>query len=234
MSVELMTPVDLPEPWEVEEPRRRRFSPVEEEHLGQAGLRRGRGGWTSEQYLTMPELGVLGPEEKLELIDGEILAMSPQKSLHTTGIERVADAIRGRFDEPHCIRRQSPLECSPIDLPEPDVAVVSGDRDDYEDQHPTSALLVVEVSDTTLRFDRGDKANLYASSGVADYWVCDLRRIRLIVHRNPIADPEAHRGHRYASVETYELDEEVTPLAGNKQAVRVREMFPKKLGAKKK
>jgi Uma2 family endonuclease len=79
------------------------------------------------------------------------------------------------------------------------VYVVVGQRDDYRD-HPTTAVLVVEVSDSTLDYDRGQKASLYARAGIADYWIVNLVDRRLEVRRTPIADTTQALGHGYASV----------------------------------
>jgi Uma2 family endonuclease len=232
MSIELLEPVSLPEPWEIDEPRRRRLSPVEEEAAAERGLHPTARTWNADQYQELSDIGVLGPEERVELINGEILVMSPQKSLHMAAWQRVAAVLAARFPGAH-VRTQGPLALSPVDLPEPDVAVVQGVSDDYEDQHPTSALLLVEVSDTTLRYDTSKKADLYAGIGVADYWVCDLRNVRLIVYRDPVPEPAAERKMRYASVRIYDLAEEITPLAGDGQPISIRDLLPKNLGNKK-
>jgi Uma2 family endonuclease len=168
MSIELLHPITLPEPaqWEVEEPRLRRLSPVEEEAATQHGLIRGRGGWTAEQYEELGELGVIGPEERVELIDGEILEMSPQRDLHADGVMCAFRVLQRLFEPADHLRPQLPLRPSQTSEPEPDIAVIAGSFEESTGVHPSTALLVVEVSDTTLRFDQEAKASLYAAAGV--------------------------------------------------------------------
>lgn len=83
-----------------------------------------------------------------------------------------------------------PLNLTPVSQPEPDIAVVKGSARDYAVAHPTTALLVVEVAESTLAFDRGEKASLYAGAGISEYWVLNLVARRLEVSRDPIAMPE--------------------------------------------
>ena len=122
------------------------------------------------------------------------MVMSPQNFAHYAAIDKAAEVLRGVFGPGFWVRTQAPLELGQSSDPEPDVSVVAGRREDYSD-HPTTAVLVVEVSDTTLAFDRGDKANLYAAAGIADYWVIDVNGRRVEVYRDPTAGPgEAVRG----------------------------------------
>ena len=108
----------------------------------------------------MVEAGVLAPGERAELIDGEVLAMTPQGSLHATAVVLVEEALRAAFAAGYVIRVQMPLALDPSSEPEPDVAVVRGSPRDYRDAHPTSALLVVEVANATLGYDRDQKGSL--------------------------------------------------------------------------
>src|SRR5919198_1146345 len=114
--------------------------------------------WTREEYLKMVEAGVFKPGERVELIEGRNVAMSPQNSPHFTAVSLVEEALRTLFGAGYVVRVQGPLDLSPTSQPEPDIAVVRGTIRDYAGAHPTTALLVVEVSDSTLAFDRGEKA----------------------------------------------------------------------------
>lgn len=151
--------------------------------------------WTRQEYDRMAETGVFGPEERVELIDGEVLVVSPQNEPHFVAIEKTAEAARTAFGPGHWVRAQGPLALGPDSEPEPDVAVVVGGPDDYAD-HPTTALLVVEVALSTLAFDRGDKAGLYARAGIADYWLLNLVDRQLEVYRDPGALPDGRTGYR--------------------------------------
>jgi Uma2 family endonuclease len=246
MSIELLPPITritIPEPeqWELEEPRTRRFSPVEFGAMMAARLvpsavtlldgrlRDERGQpfrWTVDDYYRLAEIGVLGPEERVELINGEILEMSPQKSYHATGIELASDALRDAFGRGFRVRLQLPLQNLPHNEPEPDVAVAPGSARDYRDHHPSGAVLVVEVSDTSLRYDLTEKANLYSSLHVPDYWVTDVRNARLHVFREPEPFAGNSYGARYTSVTVLGPDDEVSPLHKPQAKISVRDLLP--------
>ncbi len=141
--------------------------------------------WTRAEYDRMVETGVFEPEARLELLDGEIIEMSPQKSPHATAVNLIAEALRGGFGTGPSIRGQMPLTLDDASEPEPDVAVVKGNIRDYADHHPSSAVLVVEVVDTTLVYDRLNKAAAYARNAIPEYWILNLRDRRLEVYRRP-------------------------------------------------
>lgn len=233
MSVELLTPLAEPEPWELEEPRRRRFSPIELDAAADANLRPSPEGWDTEQYYRLAEMGVLGPEERLELLDGEILEMSPQRNYHAEGVMRALRVLTALFEPAHHVRPQLPFHCGPRDEPEPDLAVIEGPYESSEGQHPTGALLIVEISDTTLRYDLGKKASLYASVGVPGYWVIDLKTLRVIVHRDPQPAESTQYGWAYGSATAYSMGEKVIPMAAADRAVEVRDLIPQELREKK-
>jgi Uma2 family endonuclease len=95
------------------------------------------------------------------------------------------------------VRAQLPLALGEYSEPEPDVAVVAGGPRDYAEAHPTSALLVVEVSETTLGLDHDTKGSLYAAAGIPEYWIVDLVHRRLEIYRDPCPIPEARYGFGY-------------------------------------
>lgn len=126
------------------------------------------------QYEHMVDTGVFGPEDRLELLEGEIIDMAPEKSRHATAIRLLEDALRKVFGYGYDIRSQLPLSLNDLSQPEPDIAVVTGSPRDYRDAHPAHAVLVVEVADTTLAYDRTRKLATYARSGIPEYWILDL------------------------------------------------------------
>src|SRR5205814_10014469 len=134
-----------------------------------------------------------------ELIDGEVIQMAPQMERHVVAIAKVARALARAIGDEYWIRQQAPIAPDELSEPEPDLAVVPGVPGDYQD-HPKKALLIVEVSATTYRFDSKVKAGLYASSGIEDYWIVNLNANRLEVYRQPVADDAQPFGHRYADV----------------------------------
>jgi Uma2 family endonuclease len=146
--------------------------------------------WTRAEYERMAETGVLRPDERVELLDGEILlVMTPQNSPHAAVIGKTEDVLRQTFGRGIWVRTQMPLILDPDSEPEPDLAVVPGSPSDYVQEHPRTALLVVEVADTTLEKDRGRKAATYARAGIPEYWIVNLVDHCLEVYRDPIASP---------------------------------------------
>lgn len=175
--------------------------------------------WSRAEYDRAVAAGVFAPDARLELVDGAVLAMTPQGSRHFAGVELVADALRDAFGAGCRVRVQGPLAAGGDSEPEPDVAVVEGHARTYRDAHPTTALLVVEVSDDSLSRDRTVKQRLYARCGVPEYWILALPDERLEVHRGPAADG-------YRSVSIHRPGETVAPLARPGAAVAVADLLP--------
>ena len=174
----------------------------------------------------MVEAGVLAPGERAELIDGEVLAMTPQGSLHATAVRLAEEALRAAFGAGYDVRVQMPLALDPSSEPEPDVAVVRGSPRDFRDAHPTSALLVVEVADTTLGYERDQKGSLYARAGVADYWIVKVLDRQVEVCRDPAPEAQARYGWAYRDVRSYASGDQISPLALPRVAVPVADIVP--------
>src|SRR4051794_32549423 len=126
------------------------------------------GRYTARSYFALVEEGLIAPDERIELLDGIIVSMPPQLPLHATGVRRVDAALRTALGSDVLVSSQLPLVAGPNSVPEPDVAVLRGRIEDYETQHPTTALLVVEVSDSSLTQDRLTKSRIYARAGVTN------------------------------------------------------------------
>jgi Uma2 family endonuclease len=169
----------------------------------------------------MADMGVFGPEERLELVDGEILCMSPQKGPYATASDLTESVLREVFPTGCRVRIQKPLTLGGVSEPEPDIAVVRGAARDFTRSHPTTAELVVEVADSTLAFDRGTKASLYARAGIRDYWILNLPERILEVHREP--DPGAEQ---YQSVTRYAEADAIAPLAAPDARIAVADLLP--------
>ncbi len=174
----------------------------------------------------MIEAGVLSTEDRVELVDGDIVAMTPQKSRHAAAVRLTQIALDRAFGDGVDVRTQLPLALDPDSEPEPDVAVVSGAPRDYIDEHPSTALLVVEVADSSLIFDRTVKAAVYARGGIADYWIVNLIDRLLEVHRAPERSGEAPRGWRYAAIEKHRAGDQVAPLAHPDRLVAIADLLP--------
>jgi len=178
--------------------------------------------WTVKEYYRAAGAGVFRPDERLELINGEVIRkVSPQGSRHATALGYLADALAVLFGRTSHVRQQLPLAVAFDTEPEPDVAVIRGRRRDYEDHHPgpSDVLLVVEVADKSLAFDRGTKAALYASAGIPEYWIVNLRQYTIEVHR----DPEAGG---YRTVSRCALGGSVSPLAAPNAGIAVADLLP--------
>jgi Uma2 family endonuclease len=161
--------------------------------MGAVQLRR----WTRDEYQRLGAIGVLGPEEHVELIEGEIVEVPPQRSHHSVGVRLAEDTLRAVFGAGFDVRTQMPLALGEYSEPEPDVAVVVGSPRDFTEAHPTRAVLVVEVSDTSLSYDRETKGSLYAAVGIPAYWIVNLMDRQLEMHGDPSAMPGARYGFGY-------------------------------------
>jgi Uma2 family endonuclease len=158
------------------------------------------------------------------LIRGVLLEQGTMNPPHAVGIALASDALQRAFGPGWHNRAQLPLVLG-LDIdPMPDLAVVPGGPRDYLTAHPTTAALVVEVSDTTLALDLTEKAELYATAGVDDYWVLDLTGRRLLVFRDPAAIPAG--GTAYRTHLTLGPSESVAPLAAPNSPVTVASLLP--------
>ena len=167
----------------------------------------------------MVEVGAFRPSARLELIEGEIIEMSPQGSRHATTVQLLASALRRVFEEGFDVRVQLPIALGKRSEPEPDVYVARGTARDYLDAHPTEAILLVEVSDSTLALDRTVKLAVYAAAGVPEYWIANLPDACLEVYRDPA-------GGTYRSKTTLRIGETVAPTARPDQAIPVADLIP--------
>jgi Uma2 family endonuclease len=183
----------------------------------------GRRSWTKAEYYRMAELGWFRGE-RVELIDGEIMVLSPQKWAQSATSDKAAETLKRVFGHGFWVRMQLPLDLGQTTEPEADVSVVKGKREDYSN-HLTNALLAVEVSDATLHYDRTRKASLYARAGIEDYWIIDLKHRRLEIRRNPQPDPTQRYGYRYAQRTIHLLTDSVSPLAIAPIQVNIADLF---------
>jgi Uma2 family endonuclease len=180
--------------------------------------------WTREEYYRMGELGLFHGQ-RAELIEGEIMVLSPQGPPHGYFTDRAAEILRESAWSGAWVRMQLPIDFGIYSEHEPDVSVVAGARKDYRAGHPTTALLLVEVSDSTLAFDRGRKASLYAMRGIADYWIINLVDGQLEVRREPRPDLSQPLGYGYASLAVLRPGDVVSPLAAPHLAFAVADLL---------
>lgn len=180
--------------------------------------------WTRDEYDRMAEAGIFSPDDHVQLIDGDILTMTPQNSPHASAIGKTQRALERLFGTSVWVRIQMPLIVDPDSEPEPDLVVVPGTPDDYRDDHPRSALLVVEVSDTTIALDRNRKSSIYARASIQEYWIVNLAERCLEVYRDPISSPG--QASSYRSSKKFRPSDSLTPLAVPEAAVTVTELLP--------
>ena len=171
------------------------------------------------EYDRAVEAGVFEADAKLELIDGDLHAMTPEGSRHSLGIDLAADCLREVFGPGFYVRIQHPLATDDYSEPEPDVAVVTGPMRDYRDAHPTSAVLVVEVSSESLQHDRTVKQQMYARCGIPEYWILALPDAHLEIYRSPAGDT-------YREVTTHGAGEKIAPLARPEARIAVDDLLP--------
>jgi Uma2 family endonuclease len=182
--------------------------------------------WTSTELYRLLDLGFF-TGQRVELLEGDIIEMAAQKNLHAAGISLSEDALRYAFGPGFWIRVQMSLDLTPYSVPDPDIAVVHGTpRTLPIHQNPTSALLIVEVSETTLQYDRSTKGSLFARVNIADYWILNLVDRQLEVYRNPMADTAAFYGMRYAAPIILGPKDVVSPLALPNASILVADLLP--------
>ena len=143
-----------------------------------------------DAFHRMGETGILGPQDRVELIDGEIIDMSPIGVLHAAIVDVLARHFGRRAGELVFVRCQNPLRLDDISEPEPDIAILRPRADFYMTAHPGAAdvLLVIEVADTSLAYDLGTKVPLYARHGIPEVWVIDAATRHTRVFRRPVGN----------------------------------------------
>src|SRR6185437_10642870 len=155
-----------------------------------------------------------------------ILEQGPMNPLHADGVTLVNEALRAIFGTGFVVRPQLPLQVDAYNNPMPDCAVVAGSPRTLLGQHPTTAELVIEVSDSTLAMDMTEKAERYATARIADYWVLDLAGRRLIVYRDPAPLPAGLGATAYRSQQALSPTDHVSPLAAPNSSILVNDLFP--------
>jgi Uma2 family endonuclease len=142
---------------------------------------------TVAEFLRMGAARVFGADARLELIDGEIVEMAPIGPPHAGTLNALNGAFATRAERRYIVAVQNPVALGERSLPQPDLALLRYREDAYSTSHPTpkDVLLLVEVADTTLEFDLGEKARLYARAGIYELWVADLERRAVHVCREP-------------------------------------------------
>lgn len=172
-----------------------------------------------DEYYAMARAGILTEDERVELLAGEIVVMTPIGIRHAACVDRLTDSFTRRFVGRAIVRVQNPVRLDGYCEPEPDVSLLMPPLDRYADAHPAPAdvLLIVEVADTSVQRDRGGKLPLYASAGIAEVWIVNVVAREIEVYREPVSD-------RYTEVE-HLREGTVTPLAFPGEAIDIKEIL---------
>lgn len=179
-----------------------------------------RHSFTVEQYYQMAEVGILDITKGTELIEGEIVDMSPMGRLHAACIAKATRSLIRILPEMTDVRVQLPINLSDRSEPQPDLALVYYREDYYASGHPQSndILLLIEVSDSTLKYDREVKLPLYAKSGIPEVWIVNLGEQIVEVYRQPCGDA-------YGVVQHYQRGEVVKFSIGEDIAIAINQIL---------
>lgn len=177
--------------------------------------------WTVEEYHHMLEVEIISPDERVELVDGEIISMAAKKPPHVITTELIAEYLRELLRGVAHIRVQDPVALSDRSEPEPDIAVVMPPLRRYIDHHPAprEIFLIIEVAASTWRFDSRKKSEVYARSEIADYWVVDVAARFVYVQRSPLAGI-------YTNTSVFNESDTINLVAFPETEVVLQEFFP--------
>ena len=164
--------------------------------------------FTADEFNKMVEAGILVEDDHVELIEGEIVQMSPVGKHHVACVNRVSTMLHEALGRTAIVSVQNPIDLDPISQPEPDICVLAPRDDFYTDElsKATDVLLLIEVSDTTAKFDRLMKVPLYAQASILEVWIIDLQEDIIEIYSDPAAG--AYRQRRRAN-----RGQSVTPQA---------------------
>ncbi len=165
--------------------------------------------FTIEEYNRLIELGFFLGDERLELIRGDIIKMSPKRTAHSVCNSLLFGELYVLLKNKAIVRGQEPIIIPPDSEPEPDVVIARKKEDNYLSSHPhvSDILLVIEIADSTLKFDRDIKLPLYAEAGIIDFWIVNLRDKQLETYSQPYQ--LANGDYNYRSQQIYLPDDVV-------------------------
>ena len=154
--------------------------------------------FTVDEFYKMAEAGIFTEDDRVELLDGEIVEMPPIGSNHASCVDRLTQLLVSRLGGRAIVRVQNPVRLTETSEPQPDLALLAPRADFYAEAHPQApdVFLLIEVAETSADFDRQVKAPLYARAGVREVWLVDLPQRRVEVFREPY--PDGYRQVRQA------------------------------------
>jgi Uma2 family endonuclease len=154
--------------------------------------------FTIEEYNRLAELGFFHEEERVELIRGQIIPMAAKGTLHATLCRKSIRELSKLIANRATLQSQDPITIHPDSQPETDVAIIQNKDDDYLSSHPTpqDVLLLIEIADSSLKYDQEVKLPLYAEAGISNYWICNLIENCLETYSEPFQDNIGKFGYR--------------------------------------
>lgn len=171
---------------------------------------------TVDEVMQMAKIGIIGDDERIELLDGVLVPMSPINPPHAYALNKLTWRYGHALPEGYLLRIQDPVRLSPHALPQPDLAIVRERVGGYAQGHPEPGdiLLLIEVADSSLQQDRTIKLRLYADAGIREYWLFDLVHRQILVFREP-------ENGVYREQLTFGADDSVAPLAFPEIGIRI-------------
>ena len=182
--------------------------------------------WARVEYERLVDRAVFQAGDRIELVGGELVVREPQGSPHAVTVRLAEDVIRAAFGSGWEVRVQMPVALDDESEPEPDVAVCAGSPRDYLAGHPSQLVLLVEVADASLAFDREHKGSLYARARVPDYWIVNLADCVLEVYRDPAPSADAPYGWRFSTRQRLGAADSVSPLRAPRARILVADLLP--------
>jgi Uma2 family endonuclease len=188
------------------------------EQIQQVPVERWR--FTVDDFMLMGEVGIFKEGERVELIDGEVIRMNPIGFGHGGRVKRLNGTLSPLLAGRAIMSVQDPLQIRPRRQPQPDIMVLRPRADYYSTSHPVAddVLLIIEVSDSSLEYDRKTKAAVYAQAGIEDYWIINLIDMQLLVYRRPVDGI-------YRSIQVLTREDSIQPLAFPDVTIAVSEIL---------
>ena len=178
-------------------------------------------GLTVEEFCRLADEGAFGPNAQVELVDGEVFEMLPVGPFHSNATRRLANYFARLGGERWLVDMQNPVLLNNRSQPQPDFTLLRPLDVEYDTRHPgpRDIILLVEVSESSLRFDRGRKLVAYAKAGIKEYWIVNLLKRRVEIYREPSPDGS------YASVTRKQGDDLIAPAGFPDATMRVADLL---------